>query len=70
MSVDRLLIKTEPVQGIALMSDIGPVTVSHGGHGTVTELAWQRGKSHGRYVRAELHHHDGRKAWAQPVFVD
>jgi predicted metal-dependent phosphoesterase TrpH len=66
---ERLLVETEPVQGIALMSDIGPVAVAHGGNGTVTSLQWHRGKQSCRYVRAELHRHDGRKAWSQPVFV-
>ena len=66
---ERLRITAEPVQGIALMSDIGPVAVAHGGNGTVTELEWERGRRDCRYVRAELHRHDGAKAWAQPVFV-
>ena len=66
---ERLFIKTEPVQGIALMSDIGPVAVAHGGNDTVTELEWKLGQRGCRYVRAELHRHDGKKAWGQPLFV-
>jgi len=67
---ERLYLQTEPVQGIALMSAIGPVAVAHGGNGTVTELEWKVGQRDCRYVRAELHRHDGRKAWGQPVFLD
>lgn len=66
---ENLAIETEPVQGIALMSDTGPVAVAHGGNGTVTELAWSASKSRCRYVRAEVHRHDGRKAWCRPVFL-
>ena len=66
---ERLHVTTEPVQGIAVMSEQGPVGVVHGGHGTVTQLEWSREGQSCRYVRVELHRHDGRKAWAQPVFL-
>jgi hypothetical protein len=65
----RLLVRTEPVLGIAVLSEQGPVKVEHGGNGTVRELDWPLPKRDHRYVRIELHRADGKKAWSNPIFL-
>lgn len=66
----RIYIRTEPVMGIAVMSEQGPVKVAHGGNGTVQELEWNLSKRDYGYIRVELQGQDGKKAWSNPVFMD
>lgn len=66
---DRLYVRTEPVQGIAVLSEQGPIKVSHGAEATVTELEWTLPSREHRYMRVEVHRHDGKKAWSNPLFL-
>ena len=66
----QLKVLTEPVMGIAVLSEQGPFHVVHGGHGTVQALECALPKSDHQYLRVELHRHDGKKAWSNPVFLD
>ncbi len=66
----HLHVRTEPVMGIAVMSEQGPVRVVHGGNETVTELDWDLSKCDDTFLRVEIHRHDGRKAWSNPIFRD
>jgi hypothetical protein len=66
----RLIVETEPVTGIAVMSEKGPVKVAHGENGTVTGLEWPLPRQEHIFLRVELHRADGRKAWTNPIFLD
>ncbi|MBT5872793.1 MAG: PHP domain-containing protein [Candidatus Latescibacteria bacterium] len=66
----RLQVRCEPVMGIAVVSAAGPVKVVHGGNNTVQELEWDLSKCDDSYLRIEIHGHDGRKAWSNPIFRD
>ncbi|HCQ03935.1 MAG TPA: hypothetical protein DIT99_26040 [Candidatus Latescibacteria bacterium] len=66
---DRIFIRSEPVQGIAILSEQGPIKTVHGGKGSVRELEWTLPRREHRYIRVELHRSDGKKAWSNPLFL-
>ena len=66
----RLYVRTEPVMGIAVMSEQGPVRVEHGGNDIVQELEWDLSNRDDTFIRVELRRHDGKKAWSNPLFIE
>ncbi len=67
---ERLTVKCEPVMGIAVMSEQGPVKVVHGKGGSVDALEWTLPKAHFAFLRVEIHRADGKKAWSNPVHFE
>ncbi|MBI4553289.1 MAG: PHP domain-containing protein [Candidatus Latescibacteria bacterium] len=67
---ETLRLRCDPVMGIAVLSEQGPIKVVHGGFGTVDGLEWKLPDRGHRYVRVELHRADGKKAWSNPIWAD